>query len=155
MLKDMKSVEKDRFGVLYLLSQEEPFRFKIRLQKLVVIARTDPKINYQFSFKFVSYYYGPYSKDLQNFLGLLVREGMLVEKTEETRGERESSKVFSYSLTENGWRYISEKMSTEEYQLLSSKINSLWERFGSWNTSSLIKHAKEISGMESVARNNS
>lgn len=73
--------DEDIFGILYLINKAGTwFTGKTRLQKMVLIAQLDKKIEYPFTFKYVRYHYGPYSFDLQDLLNQLQYFGLLEER---------------------------------------------------------------------------
>lgn len=150
-LDKIKKDTKDAFGLLYLISKVKPeFKFKIKLQKLVLIAKKDQEINYPFSFEFVPYYYGPYSYELQKFLEVLILKNFVEQKVEEIPQNNENLKIFKYTLSSRGEEFLIDKIKEEGFKELADKIDKLWEKCKNWSTPLIIKYAKEISGMESI-----
>lgn len=92
---------KNKTDILYLLLllsyYKKPIRGRTRLQKIVCILKE--KFGVPFDFKFRSYYYGPYSRDLADSLSLL--EGTnLMKETTEVLGRNVVR--YNYELTQKG-----------------------------------------------------
>lgn len=133
----------DLRGLLYLISKASGgFPFRIRLQKLVLLAKLEAK--YPFSFKYASYFYGPYSPELQSTLGEIISAGLVKEESREMTDSRSG---YFYSLTKEGTDYLADlAMPASEKE----KLDKLWEKYEKYGTDALVKVAKEISGIKSI-----
>lgn len=144
---NMATIEVERVndlrGLLYLISKASGgFPFRIRLQKLVLLAKIEAK--YPFSFKYASYFYGPYSPELQSTLGEIISAGLVKEENREMINNRSG---YFYSLTKEGSDYLADlAMPVSE----KGKLDKLWEKYEKYGTDALVKVAKEISGIKSI-----
>jgi len=143
--KDYEIPREDLFGILYLINKESPFfRFKTKLQKLILIARIEFK--YPFSFSFKPYYYGPYCEEINNVLGLLFLSGLIRTTVEELN----DNSIYKYQLTEDGLNLLKSLSNKEEFKSLSRKIDDLWSKFAQKTIREIVDYAKRISGIESI-----
>lgn len=144
----MKFTKEDYFGILYFLSKVSLFRFRIRIQKLALIAKIE--FNYPFSFNYKSYYYGPYSEELTILINNLCRRGLVEENIEEITRNSEVIRTFNYQLTQKGHQKLIRLKSLNEYKGLAEKINKMWDGYKQKTIKELVDYAKKISGMESI-----
>ena len=116
---------------------------RIRLQKLIFIAKKEKDISYPFSFEFIRYHFGPYSKSLQDLLAKLVSFGLVQEHLIKTSNDRD---MYLYRLTSNGKELLNryDMDSGLAHQLMA--INKLWLRYRSYNQDTLVLRAKELFG---------
>jgi len=132
-------------GILYLIDKggSEGFPFRIRLQKMILLAKLEE--SFPFSFKYESYHYGPYSFDLQNDLEAMINDGLVREKVIATG---EDSSGFVYSITPKGEEILSNiSLSASDIK----KIDDLWSRYSKESTEYIVKKAKEVSGIKSIS----
>ena len=88
----------DTLLLLLLLNYyKKPIRGRTRFQKIVCVLKE--KFSVPFNYKFRSYYYGPYSKDLSDSLSLLEGTNLVDETTEVLR---RGVVRYNYELTEKG-----------------------------------------------------
>jgi len=133
--------ESDIFLLLLLLHlYKQPIRGRTRFQKIVCVLKN--KFGVPFDFKFKSYYYGPYSKDLADTLSLLEGTNLVTEKMEtlgtgivrynfelSEKGKEIAEKIVSKIKGERFLQEFEEKMnkiqqiSTPELISLSKKLN--------------------------------
>lgn len=120
---------------------EDAFAHRIRLQKFVLLAKFE--FGYPFIFDYESYYYGPYSFDLQNLVSELVEEGFLEEQILENN---QGGFMYKYKLTGEGELFLKkDKPKLSERR----KIDKTWSSYINEPTSFIVERAKEISGLES------
>lgn len=130
-------------GVLYLVKRASPegFLFRIKLQKMALLAKLE--FDFPFSFNYESHYYGPYSESLQIIVSACVKKGYIDENIIEFPNE---SYGFSYSLTQEGEKIL-EKIISDRNDI--KKLDELWEKYKDQSTASLVARAKEVSGIKS------
>ena len=133
----------DLFGILKIISfAGSSFDQRTRLHKLVCIAKTKPGINYPFSFEFCRYFYGPYSFELRDMTGQLVKDGVVEEKMVFFCN---GNKGFSYNLTEVGKSLLASLESNTEPKNIE-KIKTLFEESGGKKRNELVDEAKKFFG---------
>jgi len=132
-------------GILYLigLTGDEGFKFRIRLQKLILLSKLEEK--FPFSFSYESHYYGPYSVQLQSMLDDLISSGFVSEKIIST-GEDNSG--FVYFLTQEGLKF-SKKLSIQKGDL--KKLDIIKTKYFNEPTDFIVRRAKRISGIKSIS----
>ena len=131
-------------GVLYLVNKagKNGFPFRIRLQKTILLGKIE--FGFPFEFNYSSHFYGPYSSELQKFTDDLITNSIL---NEETRELIENHYGYYYTLTEKGSDILSKiNLSKPDKE----KLDKLWEKYSGFNTSNLVKKAKELSGIKSI-----
>jgi uncharacterized protein YwgA len=119
----------------------KPVKGRTRFQKMVFLLKEEYKI--PFNFEFRPYYYGPYSDDFSDVLGLLTALNLTEEKTEyvgvgQTR--------YNYQLTDKGRKYVSKfriRAEEDEQRILEQLKNSIME-INKLKTPELIKKAKSL-----------
>jgi uncharacterized protein YwgA len=126
----------DLFGLLFLINSFGLLKNRIRLQKLVVIAKYKHK--YDFSFKFIKYLHGPYSLNLQIFVDDLIKNG-LVEESKKNTNE------YEYKLTELGKKLFSEIKGTVKKNDLK-KLEKTFSECHLLEVPMLVSNAKEAFG---------
>lgn len=120
----------DLFDILLLLKQTNIFGRK-RLQKLTYLLQQ--RGGARMGYKFIPYYYGPYSHELRNDVDLLEALGLV-----ESIGENPCE----FSLTEKGQAFVEhiprEKLKNEE------KIEKFVSKYGLKDTSELVLISKSL-----------
>lgn len=132
-----KSQKQNMVGVLYLIGKpnDRVFKYRIRLQKFVLLAQKE--FGYPFYFDYQSHYYGPYSEELQFFISNLVQLDYIQEFARELpNGNFE----FSYSLTDQGKKKLKELSVYNKTDL--RKIDLLWTKYNDKPTISVVAAAK-------------
>ena len=127
----------DYLGVLYLIGKSPRgfFPFRIRLQKLVLIAKK--KFGYPFSFSFRYYFYGPYSSELREVIDTLVSFGFIKELKKNLNG----NSVFVYRLTKKGETRLRKKdVPVADRQ----KLNKVMRKYKEIPTFVLVEEAKKL-----------
>ncbi len=127
----------DLFGVLHLINKSQRFNYRIRLQKMILIAKLDNKINYDFSFEFLRHHYGPYSFELNSLVSQLVSDGALIEHG--------PGGGYSYELSKFGMDVL-ESIEQKVDLGAKEKIDKLWDEHRYVGNKSLIEKAKELYG---------
>ena len=139
-----QKIDKDILGLLYLISKsKDGFSQRIRLQKMILLAKCE--FGFNFSYSYTSYYYGPYSRDLQNTISSLIREGILEETAEVGFNGTSEYNYYSYKIMDKGIKFL-----TELNQELRIPIDKVWEKYSSTSTDYVVKSAKEISHIKSL-----
>ena len=143
-MTELKEKDKSNLaGILYLmkLALPEGFYFRIRLQKMVLLAKQE--FSFPFSFNYESHYYGPYSEQLQSFVSDCVNNDYISEKIIEI-GEESFGSL--YSLTKDGEKILNSlSFPKEEF----NKLDKVWTTYKDKPTELLVKKAKEMSGIKS------
>lgn len=130
------TISKDLFGILYLIDSFGTLKNRIRLQKIVVIAKY--KFKYDFSFKFYKYLHGPYCADLKIFIDNLVRNGFVDEKLK-------NGNEFEYILSQIGIKLLAEMKQTIEPDCIE-KLNSVFLECKDIEIPQLVDLAKKAFG---------
>lgn len=131
----------DISGLLYLINKSEGFfSHRIRLQKMVLLAQKE--FNTPFSYSYESYYYGPYSRELQTTISNLISDGLLIEETIESPYGNVS---YYYKATPKGT-----ELSKGLDKVIKTSIDRLWEKYSNHTTDFIVKSAKEISHIGSL-----
>lgn len=131
----------DILGLLYLINKSEGFfPHRIRLQKMVLLAQRE--FGVPFSYSYESYYYGPYSRELQSGVSNLIGEGLLEEEISESSFGNIS---YFYKSTPKGVDLA--KGLDKDFKLL---IDKLWEKYSSSSIDFIVKSAKDISHIRSI-----
>jgi len=107
---------------------------RTRLQKIVFLLQN--KFNIKFSYKFISYYYGPYSKDLQFEVNLLNAMGMINVSA--------GDGVYIHTLSEKGVTTTKEIIEQRKDDPEIKELISRLDYFRDKDTSSLIIEAKNL-----------
>jgi uncharacterized protein YwgA len=129
----------DRLGILYLMNKPKDgiFRYRIRLQKFIILAKKE--FGCPFTFDYKNYYYGPYSEDLQKSVKELIQEGFIDEHANELpNGNFE----FFYKLTDIG-KVETNKLSLENKDIVK-KLDNLWLKYSRQTTYSIVQSAKSF-----------
>jgi uncharacterized protein YwgA len=143
-IKMAQKKDKNILGLLYLISKSEGgFSQRIRLQKMILLAKCE--FGFDFSYTYSSYYYGPYSRDLQSVISDLINDGALEETTEVGFNGTSMYNYYSYKITEKG-----SKLLTGLSEDLKSPIDKVWEKYSSASTDYVVKSAKEKSHIKSL-----
>jgi len=130
------AISKDLFGILFLIDSFGKLKNRIRLQKLVVVAKY--KYKYDFSFDFEKYLHGPYSFDLQIFIDNLIQNKILVEALK-------NKNEYEYELSQIGSKLLNEmKQEIDEDSL--KKLNSAFFECKDLEIPELINLAKKSFG---------
>lgn len=137
-------------GVLYLIYRTAQIKSRIRLQKLICLVQYENKENPPLSFEFKSYYYGPYSESLREETDALVRIGLLNEelKYRDNGPGCPPSYFYVYSLTDRGKDFL--KINKEDLREIAPRIKKVIDKYGESSNDTIIKAAKEASGMLSL-----
>ena len=134
--------DKNVLGLLYLISKSEGgFSQRIRLQKMVLLAKYE--FHFEFSYSYLSYYYGPYSRDLQNTISNLVDEEILEEEIIQLPFS--DNVTYNYKITTKGTGLI-----LNLKQEIRFPIDELWKKYSNSSTDYIIKSAKEKSHIKSL-----
>jgi len=135
---------KDVAGILKLISKPiDSFNGRLKLQKMSMLGKLDDDIDYGFSFDFVRYHYGPYSKKLDKMVRRLVKLGYINESSYVTINQR---KCYEYTLTEKGKSFLSQLEDRDELKEELLKIDKVWKRYKHYNQGQLVNKAKEVFG---------
>jgi uncharacterized protein YwgA len=118
---------RDAIKLLYLLLIHGTIHGRTRFQKLVFLLQK--KYNINFSYTFVPYFYGPYSKKLQIDVNWLSAHGFI-----------DIHPKYHHQITPEGVSLLAEKPIDEEITHYQNGIRTLHER----TTSSLIEEAKSL-----------
>lgn len=133
--------DKNILGLLYLISKSEGgFSQRIRLQKMILLAKCE--FGFDFSFSYSSYYYGPYSRDLQDVISNLIKEDVLEEIIEPSFY---GNITYTYRITSEGLKLLS-GLGKE----IKSPIDQVWEKYATASTDYVVKSAKEKSNIKSL-----
>jgi len=132
----MVNPSKELFCVLFLINSFGSISHRKKLQKLIFIAKK--KFNFDVSFNFMPYLYGPYSSELSNFIKVLVTDGLISEKVT-TANVTE----YSYSLTQLG-KTILESMKNNIDNTSIEKLNQVIKLCSNKTTPEIVSIAKEI-----------
>ena len=105
---------------------------------MILIAKLDNKINYDFSFEFLRHHFGPYSFELNSLVSQLASDGALMEYGSGGGG-------YAYELSEFG-KDILENVEQEIDPEDKEKIDKLWSEHKYMSSKSLIEKAKRLYG---------
>lgn len=123
--------------ILTMVYEHGIIQGRTRLQKLVFLLKN--KYEIPLSFDFTSYYYGPYSSGLSDYIDSMISYGLLEEKRVHLGKDIDR---YDYHLTEKGRNLLQEQVEKEfqEDKPIANAITKLKEE----NTSKLVKEAKDI-----------
>lgn len=112
-------------------------RGRTRFQKLVFLFQQSHKTDGS-GFKFYPWDYGPYSKELQEYLNALVSTGLVAETPVllDTGGKR----IYEYHLTAPGRHYLRERINSPEGKRMTSQVEQMWKEWGTRPLDELIHH---------------
>jgi len=109
-----------------------------RFQKIIFLLKE--KFNIPFSYKFLKYYYGPYSYELQSDLSMMVDMGLITEKYD--------GLTYTYELTEKGKKLLdslAEKPSSFQGKFSEmNKIEKKVREFKNKETYELVDEAYKV-----------
>jgi uncharacterized protein YwgA len=131
-------------GLIYLIKKapDSGFRFRIRLQKMILLGKLE--FGFPFTFTYESHFYGPYSAELQTLLSQVIDDGLIKE---DVKIMPEGQFGYFYEITEIGDKILT------DLQLPSNEVNKLdrlWEKYHNFDTNILVRHAKKVSGIKSI-----
>jgi uncharacterized protein YwgA len=132
----MVNPSKELFCILFLINSFGSISHRKKLQKLIFIAKK--KFNFDISFNFMPYLYGPYSSELSDFIKVLVADGLITEKI--TTG---SVTEYSYSLTQLG-KTVLESMEKSIDKSSIEKLNQVIKLCSNKTTPEIVSIAKEV-----------
>lgn len=135
--KDLDSNTTKELLVLTFLKYSGKIVGRKRFQKLIFLAKHTGKIKVPFIF--TKHLYGPYSKELQNFLGSLVLTDFVQEEKVNFSGFVE----YSYSLTDKGHMILNLLLLTKEDDCM---IKEFIDKYKNQPTSRIVSEAYEIAG---------
>jgi len=111
---------------------------RTRFQKLVFLHQQLSKAA-GIGFKFFPWDYGPYSKELQEYLNALVSTALVSENPvllDETTGK----KIYEYRLTKSGRAFLDKNLKGNEGKRLEQQVRELWASWGTRALDDLILH---------------
>lgn len=140
----MDEKELNTAGLLYLISRasERGFPFRIRLQKMALLGKLE--FSFPFSFGYESHFYGPYSATLQTTLNELIVNDLVKE---DARLLSEGQFGYFYTITKTGSDFLA-KLSMPETE--TAKLDKLWVKYRRIDTGTLVRQAKNVSGIKSI-----
>lgn len=123
---------------LLALNEEEQIEGITRFQKLVFMAQKKIQNLQTKQYKFDSYDYGPFSKELYDDIDRLVRNGYIERSVEQTGNGNEKH---IYSITEKGRGYIRQILESESGRedLAVEKLRQLKEEYNEMPILQLIR----------------
>ena len=121
--------------MLVLLAYFEKVVGRTRLQKIVFLLQR--KFNTNFGYNFVSYFYGPYSRDLQFDVNLL----NMMDVVNVSAG----TGVYIHTLSEKGMGMAKDIMKRRNEDPEIKELISRLDYFKAKKTSSLVMDAKKLS----------
>ncbi|MCS7365125.1 MAG: hypothetical protein NDF54_06805 [archaeon GB-1867-035] len=104
-----------------------------RFQKIVFLLKE--KYGIPLKYSFLSYYYGPYSKELQRDLNILVRLGLIEEDFDGV--------MYTYKLTELGEKLLNKKAWNIDRKL-ERKLKDIVKYLEKIDTFKIVSEAKEL-----------
>lgn len=123
--------------LLLIIKHLKKVKGRTRFQKVVYLLKE--KYGLEMFYKFMPYYYGPYSDDLQSDIDILSRLGII---SVETVSLSEGRVLYVHTLTDKGKRLtnkIEKEMPNKQIKQLQSALNEL----NNLETEDLVKSAKE------------
>lgn len=96
--------------ILTFVNNTEPIGGRTRFQKMVFLLSQHARF-FKNKYDFIPHDYGPYSKELQNDIDYLIKEGFLTED----RITIEDGKIkYEYSITAKGESFVNDVLSNEK-----------------------------------------
>ena len=133
------------FAVLYLLKRysekfdKDDMEGRTKLHKLVFLSQMEGDIDY---FKFVPYYYGPFSFDLRDTIERAILYGLVEEREDDGR--------YFYKITDKGKEFLKilemhlekEKLK-EKGEQIKTTIDKILEKYGRLSRKDIVKYVYE------------
>ena len=118
-----------------LRAHDEKIEGRKRFQKIVFLLKEKYKI--PFSYRFLKYYFGPYSYELQMDLSNLIDMGYKTEKYD--------GLMYSYELTEKGKETLDSLLKENPHlQERSKKLNKIIKKLKKIETYKLVEEAYKV-----------
>ena len=124
--------------ILMVLNNFKKVYGKTYLQKLLFIIKNELKLK---EFDYDAYFYGPYSKDLNDDVSELIEEGLINEEIQVLKNDNE---CYIYSLTNQGKDYFEQKISTSVDTAIKDQIDKICSRFSNFTPTQLLKYVYQI-----------
>lgn len=108
------------------------------IQKLLYIIEKESKL---FKLDYNAYFYGPYSKELNEDMIELVQEELLKE---DVKSLKNGVECYVYSLTKKGQKFFEEVSNKNISPELKNKIEEICNRFRSFTPTQLLKYVYQV-----------
>lgn len=141
VLGEREEMRKENHNVgmlLLLLKYHKKVEGRTRLQKLVYLLKE--KYGIKFSYRFMPYFYGPYSEDMQMDINMLTLLDLI---RVETQSLREGVLLYIHSLSPNGEK-IAEEIEKEISLDQKKQLQMALRELDSIPTEKLVEYAKEL-----------
>lgn len=125
--------------ILYIIRTHGEIRGRTRFQKLVFLLKY--KYNVPFDFQYTSYFYGPYSYDLSEYLDSLLSYDLISETRIHLGTDVDR---YDYSLTQKGSEFIDKFEKAVEDNNEFERIREAIQKMDDESTPHLVRTAKKL-----------
>ncbi len=136
-MRDKKNIDMQEL-IFLIFHNISKIHGRTYLQKLIFIIQNELKIS---KFNYDAYFYGPYSKELNDEMAELVKSGLLKETIQTMK---DGTEYYSYSLTPQGEKYYMEQIEKNIDAKLKEKIEEICNRFRSFTPTQLLKFVYQL-----------